>query len=79
MRGLPSGDGGRLRGALRLANGPTLGIASTKLAMNQSETNSLKDQLLLEGYLQKICCGSEDFAEGATAFLEKRKPKFIGK
>ena len=65
--------------AKRLAHGPTLGIGSMKLAMNQSDSNSLEKQLRLEAYLQKTCCGSEDFAEGALAFAQNRKPKFVGK
>lgn len=65
--------------ATKMANGPTLGIRSLKMAMNQSKENSLQRQLQLEATLQKICCGSADFAEGALAFAEKRKPKFIGK
>jgi len=65
--------------AVKLANGPTLGIASLKEAMNDSDSNSLKQQLKLEADLQKICCSSEDFAEGCAAFIEKRKPEFIGK
>jgi len=65
--------------AYKLANGPTLGIGSMKLAMNQSDSNSLEKQLRLEAYLQKTCCGSEDFAEGCLAFAQKRKPEFVGR
>jgi len=67
------------KSAYRLANGPTLGIGSMKLAVNQSDSNSLEKQLRLEAYLQKTCCGSVDFAEGCLAFAEKRKPNFVGK
>lgn len=65
--------------ANKLANGPSLGIRSLKMAMNQSHENSLQRQLQLEATLQKICCGSIDFAEGCIAFVEKRRPEFIGK
>lgn len=65
--------------ATKLANGPTLGIRSLKMAMNQSHENSLQRQLQLEATLQKSCCGSIDFVEGCLAFAEKRKPEFIGK
>ena len=65
--------------ATKMANGPTLGIRSLKMAMNQSHENSLQRQLQLEATIQKICCASEDFAEGGRAFAEKRKPKFIGR
>ncbi len=65
--------------AYKLAHGPTLGIGSMKLAMKQSDSNSLEKQLRLEAYLQRTCCGSEDFTEGCIAFAQKRKPEFIGK
>ena len=63
-----------LKMASQLANGPTLGIGSMKLAMNQSDDNSLEKQLRLEAYLQKTCCGSEDFAEGCLAFAQSVNP-----
>lgn len=35
--------------------------------------------LKLEAKLFGACCGTEDFVEGTTAFLEKRKPNFVNK
>ena len=44
-------------------------------------TNNINqtEGLLLEAELFGKCCGSRDFKEGTTAFLEKRKPVFINK
>lgn len=38
----------------------------------------LEDGLQHEAALFGLCCGSEDFKEGTTAFLEKRKAEFKG-
>ena len=65
--------------ALKLASGPTFGIASMKKALRLSEHNSLNEQLAVELELQEHCCASEDFVEGTTAFLNKRAPKFVGR
>lgn len=64
--------------AEKLANGPTLGFAKTKDAIHQATTNSLEEQLALEAKYQKACGESEDYAEGVTAFLNKRAPEFKG-
>jgi len=65
--------------AAKVALMPTRGLGLTKLAMNQSLTNSLDEQLAVEGKLQTEAGATHDFKEGCTAFLEKRRPSFIGK
>lgn len=65
--------------ALKLANMPTLALGKIKEAFNQSLTNNLEDQLLLESKLQIEAAQTEDYEEGVSAFVEKRKPTFKGK
>ena len=62
-----------------LALMPTKGIGLTKRAMNESWSNTLSEQLKREEELQTEAGKSFDFKEGVSAFLEKRKPTFIGK
>jgi enoyl-CoA hydratase len=50
-----------------------------KMALNASARVDLDSGLLIETLAQALCYSSEDKVEGATAFLEKRKPKFTGK
>lgn len=63
----------------RLAAGPTRGLGMTKRAIQAAATNSLDQQLDLERDLQREAGRSADYAEGVSAFLEKRKPEFKGK
>lgn len=65
--------------AQTLAQMPTSGLVYTKMALNHSMQNDLKRQLELEDELQTRAGQTQDYLEGTTAFLEKRKPKFIGK
>lgn len=64
--------------ALKVANMPTKALVLTKKALNNSFSNSLNEQLVLEKDLQIIAGESKDFAEGVSAFLEKRIPVFKG-
>ncbi len=65
--------------AHRLAKMPTFGLGLTKRALNQSFENSLEKQLGIEEVLQTSASNTEDYKEGVNAFLEKRKPEFMGK
>ena len=60
-----------------LRQGP-LAARLAKLALNASARVDLDSGLLIETLVQGICYASADKTEGATAFLEKRKPKFTG-
>lgn len=65
--------------ATTLANMPTLAIGLTKKLVNQSLTNNLEEQLKMESDLQIQASSSHDYNEGVSAFVEKRKPIFLGK
>ena len=64
--------------ATSLAAGPTLGLGLTKRLIQEAATNSLDQQLDLERDCQRQAGRSKDYAEGVTAFIEKRKPGFTG-
>ncbi|WP_162654741.1 2-(1,2-epoxy-1,2-dihydrophenyl)acetyl-CoA isomerase PaaG [Lentilitoribacter sp. Alg239-R112] len=64
--------------AIQMANGPTVGLGMTKKAIQAAHTNSLDEQLELEAKSQKLCGETSDYAEGVSAFLEKRAANFAG-
>ena len=67
-----------LKMATTLANMPTKALGLIKKLMNQSITNNLEQQLQLESDLQIEASSTNDYNEGVTAFVEKRKPVFKG-
>ena len=64
--------------ALRLAAGPTLGLAATKRLIRSTWQKSLDTDLDDERDLMRLLGASADYREGVAAFLEKRRPNFTG-
>ncbi len=64
--------------AKRLARGPAVAYAKTKGLVNISFESDLDQQLDQERAAFLECAKSRDFAEGVTAFVEKRPPRFRG-
>ena len=65
--------------AERLSNGATQAFARAKKLINQSFVTPIDKQLDDEIAYFAECAVTEDFKEGVTAFVEKRKPRFVGK
>jgi 2-(1,2-epoxy-1,2-dihydrophenyl)acetyl-CoA isomerase len=61
-----------------LSEMPTRGLGLTKRGLNASLNNDLDKQLDLEEQLQHEAGKTDDYREGVAAFLEKRKPEFLG-
>ncbi|MFD5285094.1 enoyl-CoA hydratase/isomerase family protein [Streptomyces rubrogriseus] len=65
--------------ARALAEGPTVAYAALKEAMAYGLTHSLSETLDKEDELQSRAGASEDHAIAVRAFVEKEKPKYLGR
>jgi 2-(1,2-epoxy-1,2-dihydrophenyl)acetyl-CoA isomerase len=61
-----------------ITNGPRLALGNAKRLVYQSAEHTLSEQLRAEAASFSSCAATNDFAEGITAFVEKRKPVFGG-
>ena len=64
--------------AARLASGPAMAIAAIKRCVHEGGELSLANGLALEAELMEQLFKSKDADEGLHAFVEKRKPEFVG-
>jgi 2-(1,2-epoxy-1,2-dihydrophenyl)acetyl-CoA isomerase len=65
--------------ASRLATGPTHVYGNTKALFYRSLESEFESQLQAEAEYFADCSSRDDFREGVTAFIEKRKPEFTGR
>src|SRR6185312_14781839 len=64
--------------AATLSELPTKGLAFTKQSLNKSLQQEFERQLQTEDLLQQKAASTNDFKEGVSAFIEKRKANFKG-
>jgi len=57
---------------------PPIAVGKAKMLINKSMDNDMLTHLELESKTASISAGTDDFKEGVTAFVEKRKPVFKG-
>jgi 2-(1,2-epoxy-1,2-dihydrophenyl)acetyl-CoA isomerase len=65
--------------AARMAAGPTRSYAGSKRQLNNRLYTRMEEQLELEAKIQQEMAGSDDFVEGAMAFVQKRPARFTGR
>jgi 2-(1,2-epoxy-1,2-dihydrophenyl)acetyl-CoA isomerase len=58
---------------------PPIAVGKAKMLINKSMENDMLTHLDLESKTASQSAGTDDFKEGVTAFVEKRKPVFKGK
>lgn len=58
---------------------PPIAVGKAKMLINKSFENDMVSHLELESKTAAWSAGTQDFTEGVTAFVEKRKPVFRGK
>lgn len=65
--------------ARRVADGPRVALASMKKNLNLAEEGRFGASLDQEALFHTLSAKTEDHAEAALAFTEKRQPRFVGR
>lgn len=65
--------------AVKLAKKPPIALQMLKLAVNKGSDADIETGLVIESTCFGNVFASEDAKEGMSAFVEKRKPNFVGK
>ena len=68
-----------MNAAKEWAEGPTLGLAAAKQAINQGHGEPMDKALEVEAAAFHECFWTDDAREGVAAFIEKRQPNFQGR
>ncbi|GAA0178599.1 enoyl-CoA hydratase-related protein [Clostridium sediminicola] len=65
--------------ALKMAKGPAVAYKNIKELIYKSQFSDFEEYAKAEVKAQIECSKTEDFKEGLKAFLEKRKPNYVGR
>jgi 2-(1,2-epoxy-1,2-dihydrophenyl)acetyl-CoA isomerase len=65
--------------AQKLANGPGVAYGMIKRLVDQAPQSTLEEMLEQERITQAMMVSTDDHKEGVQAFVEKRKPAFLGR
>ncbi len=65
--------------AAQIASGPPIPLELAKYGVYKGLQSDIQGALDYENYAVKVCTTTEDYKEGVTAFMEKRKAEFKGR